>query len=326
MKQYDVVTFGETMLRFTPPGFSRFEQSPTVEIHVGGSESNTAVGLSRLGHSVAWFSRLTENPVGKLIARSLATHDVDISHICWTHEDRIGTYYMERGKMPRGSELFYDRAGSAVSRIGLGDIPKELFRENSLRIFHTTGITLGISDAAAAAAEHAASLAKRAGALVSFDVNFRSKLWTPEQARNRCGAFADLADFIFLPLRDAQTLFQIDTNDARQAALKLHQRWRQATVVITLGEAGAIAVDSQGSIVDQAAFASEEIERLGRGDAFTAGFLSGYLGTEDNQVALRWGAAAAAVKSTITGDLPVFDRRTVEQIVASGVEANGITR
>ena len=87
---YDVVTLGETMLRFTPPALRRLEQTLEFELHVGGSESNTAVGLARLGLNVAWISRLTHNALGQVIAKTIASHGVDTSSIVWTSEDRVG--------------------------------------------------------------------------------------------------------------------------------------------------------------------------------------------------------------------------------------------
>ena len=123
----DVQTIGETMLRFTPPAFERFGQSRAVEMHVGGSESNTAVGLARLGHRARWISRMTDNPLGRWIVREIASHGVDDSYVIWTDEDRVGTYYMERGLPPRDSRVFYDREASAISRLQAADLPRELF-------------------------------------------------------------------------------------------------------------------------------------------------------------------------------------------------------
>ena len=146
--QYDVLTLGETMARFTPPGFERFGQSRSVEMHVGGSESNTAVGLSRLGFRACWLSRLTNNAIGRWIATEIASHGVDVSWVNWTDEDRVGTYYLERGRPPRSSQVFYDRAGSAMSRMRPEELPAELFTSNAARVFHTSGITLGLSQVA----------------------------------------------------------------------------------------------------------------------------------------------------------------------------------
>src|SRR5690606_7918776 len=109
---YDVITLGETMLRLTPPAPLRIEQTTSFNVYVGGAESNTAVGLSRLGFKTAWLSRLTDNPLGRLIAGTIARYGVDTSHVVWTSKDRVGVYYVEEGQSPRASQVYYDRAGS----------------------------------------------------------------------------------------------------------------------------------------------------------------------------------------------------------------------
>src|SRR5688500_13638874 len=109
----DVVTMGETMLRFTPPGRTRLEQAHELQLHVGGSESNTAVGLARLGLRTAWFSRLPDTALGRLISGELARYGVDVQHIVWCNDSRVGLYFLEEGGPPRGSQVIYDRRDSA---------------------------------------------------------------------------------------------------------------------------------------------------------------------------------------------------------------------
>lgn len=322
---FDVLTLGETMLRLTPRGFDRLEQATNVELHVGGSESNTAVGIARLGHQVAWLSRMTNNPIGHALANAIRAHGVDVSHIVWTAEDRVGTYYMERGQPPRESQVIYDRKHSAASRMTPDDLPGELFRADSLRWLHTTGITVGISASAAATAMRAAELTKQAGGRVSFDLNYRSRLWSPEDAKHGCEDLLHMADLIFMPDRDARTVCQVDLPDPEQTLEELGAAYPQATIVLTLGSRGAAARNSGGQYWYQPAFEAIAVERLGGGDAFAAGFLVGML--EDNEVgrALRWGAAVAALKYTTPGDLPIIDRLQVEKLLA-GETDRGIAR
>lgn len=320
-----VVTLGETMLRFTPKGLDRIEQVRDLEIHVGGSESNTSVGLARLGHQVAWVSRMTENPVGRLIANTIAAQGVDVSQVVWTDEDRVGTFYMERGRPPRNSQVYYDRAHSAMSHMRPDDLAKDLFASNSAGIFHTTGITLGISEDARITAQRAVELAKLAGWSVSFDVNYRSLLWTAEEAGRVCQSMAEQADLLFTPLRDIGPILGVEVGDRDQILTAIHDRFKQTTVVVTLGAEGAMAVTADGAKYYQEAFQTEEVERLGGGDAFSAGFLSGIIRGDGIAESLRWGAAAAAIKYTIPGDLPLFDRRVVEELVESG-SISGIRR
>ena len=139
---YDVVTIGETMLRLTPDSHLRLEQAESLQVHVGGSESNTAVGLARLGKRVAWISRLTDNHLGRRIERAIAAHGVDTKNVIWTADDRVGLYFLEAGSPPRNSHVIYDRANSAYSRLEPKDLPNGLFVPGKSKWLHVTGISL----------------------------------------------------------------------------------------------------------------------------------------------------------------------------------------
>lgn len=315
-KPYEVITLGETMARFSPAGYERFGQSRTVEMHVAGSESNTAIGLARLGHRVCWLSRLTNNAIGRWIAEEIASHGVDVSNVVWTNDDRVGTYYMERGAPPRSSQVFYDRAESAISRMRPEELPCDLIRSQAAGIFHTSGITLGISSQARQTALRAVELARGAGQLISFDLNYRSRLWTASAARAACEPVMAQANLIFLPIRDAQPVCGVTASDPASICRELHLRWPQATIVVTRGDLGAAAVDKAGEFFEQPAFPAVAVERLGGGDAFSAGYLSAVLSGQSTVDALRWGCATAAFKYTLPGDLPLIDRSSVAALVA----------
>src|SRR5271170_6974714 len=116
----DVVTFGEAMIRLSPPNFRRLEQARSLDVQVGGAELNTAVGLARLGRRSAWVSRLTDNPLGRLIANQARAAGVSTEHVVWTNEDRVGLYFLEFGAAPRASSVLYDRKGAAIVGIKPG--------------------------------------------------------------------------------------------------------------------------------------------------------------------------------------------------------------
>jgi 2-dehydro-3-deoxygluconokinase len=312
---YDVVTLGETMLRFTPPALRRLEQTLDFELHVGGSESNTSVGLARLGLKVAWLSRLTDNALGHIIARTITSHGVDTSQVVWTPEDRVGLYFLEEGKAPRGSQVIYDRKNSAVSNMQPSDLPIDLFKQDNAKLFHTTGITLAISQHAHKTATKAAELAKGAGWLVSFDVNYRGKLWSPREAREGCENIAQQSDILFIPLRDAKAMYGLNEDANPDSVLEfLVKRFPKAVIAMTMSAKGALAF-ADGKIFQQAAFKAEEVGRLGGGDSFSAGFLYGYLLDGNLERALRWGAAVAALKYSIPGDFPLIEKREAEALV-----------
>src|SRR5262252_8215756 len=141
---YDVITFGEAMIRLNPPNFQRLEQAQSLDVRVGGAELNTAVGLARLGHSAAWVSRLTNNPLGRLIANRAREGGVSTEHIVWTDDDRVGVYFLEFGAAPRASSVLYDRKGAAIAGVVPGLIAwAKLFA--GVKWFHVTGITPALS-------------------------------------------------------------------------------------------------------------------------------------------------------------------------------------
>ncbi len=323
MSQYDVVTFGETMLRLSPPGFLRIEQTRSFDIWVGGTESNTAVGLSRLGLSAAWLSRLPDSPLGRYVSNRIAQFGVDTSHIVWAADERLGIFYHENAQAPRSSEIIYDRRDSAMSRITPADLPPRLFTPAAARLLHLTGITLAISPSAAATANEAAQLAKAAGWRLSFDTNYRSKLWSGAKAAAGCDPVMSLADVIFCPLSDYHALYGPATAD--HALAQLSQRYPAALIVMTLGPNGAQAITPTGAILTQPAILAGDVGRIGGGDAFAAGFLYNWLNAADVASALKWGAAMSSLKYTIPGDLPLVDRDAVAALV-SGAPGRGLIR
>ncbi|MBC8077222.1 MAG: sugar kinase, partial [Chloroflexales bacterium] len=157
MSIYDLITLGEAMIRLSPTDDERLEQAPRLQVRIGGAEWNVACALARLGLRAAWVSRLTRNPLGQRIAAEARFHGVDTGQVVWTDEDRVGVYYLEPGPPPRGSQVIYDRANSAASRLQPHHLEPSLF--GSARAFHLSGITpaLGPScrDAAMLALEHA---------------------------------------------------------------------------------------------------------------------------------------------------------------------------
>ncbi len=323
MTEFDVLTLGETMMRLTPPGMLRIEQTRRFDIWVGGTESNTAVGLSRLGMRAAWLSRLPQSPLGRYVSNRIAQFGVDVSHVVWVPEERLGIYFHEKAPAPRASEILYDRADSAMSRMQPVDLPQRLFAPGRARLLHLTGITLAISPSAAQTALAAMRRAKEAGWRISFDSNYRSKLWSGAEAAAGCHPALSLADVIFCPLGDYHTLYGAQNADAALAALS--RRYPQALIVMTLGADGAQALSPAGEKRRQPAILAGEVGRIGGGDAFAAGFLYAWLTYDDVALALKWGAAMSALKYTIPGDLPLVDYAEVAALVA-GAAGGGLIR
>jgi 2-dehydro-3-deoxygluconokinase len=321
---YDVVTFGETMLRLSPPGYQKLEQAQSVDIHIGGSESNVAVGLARLGLRSAWFSALTDNGLGRYIETRIAAQGVDTSHVLWMQTGRVGTYWIEQSVPPRATRVIYDRSYTAISQMQPDQLPTELFQPERARLLHVSGITPALSPSAAETTLEAVERAKQAGWKVSFDINYRAKLWDAESAREWCVKFIERADIIFSPFRDVQTIFAnelTETDTAETALQRFYERYPKAIIVFTTGASGAIACGPDSLRVSASARDATPWDRIGAGDAFIAAVLSQIVKAwkaeqpVDLELALRWGNAAAALKYTIPGDFPLISVEDVEALV-----------
>lgn len=321
-RKFDVVTFGETMLRLSAPGFSRLEEATSLDVRIGGSESNTAVALARLGMRVAWWSKLPANPLGRRIENEIRRWGVDTQSVLWdeTPGARAGLYFLDFGLPPRPTDVYYDRAASAASKITALEV--EASPIAATRLLHLTGITPALSPYALKAVSHALELAGQAGAQVSFDVNYRSKLWSPAAARQAIEPLLAQVDLLLCPLSDATLLFGM-TGTGQSVAKEFRDRYDVGCVVITMGGDGAVACDDSGDWAASPYPLTQVVDRVGAGDAFNAGVLMGYL-QNDLALGLQYGTAMAALKHTIPGDLLVSTRAEIDAARAGGV--SGINR
>ena len=310
----DVLTFGETMLRLSPPGRLRLAQAASFDVWVAGCESNIAAALCALGLSVSWVSRLPDNPPGRKIADALRALGVDLSHIVWTPpQERVGLFYAEAGTEPRAGAVVYDRAHSAASSLSPADLPDALF--DTHRHLHVSGITPALSPSCAAAVTDAVARAKARGRTVSLDINYRAKLWSPEAAAAALAQLIPSVDLLFCARDDAARLFGLAGDDAARAS-GLRARFGVPIAVLTAGADGAVGCAADGPCAVPAIPVEATVERFGSGDAFAAGFLAEYLRGASLEEALRMGAAAGALKRTILGDMLVATRADVEAVLA----------
>lgn len=319
----DVVAIGEGLLRLSPAGLERFEQTDTFKLHVGGSEANVMVGLARLGWRTAWLSRLTSNPLGDRIVGTLAALGVETTHVVRTPHDRVGCYWVEAGPEPRRASVMYDRAGSAMAHFTSADLPPGLFTPGAARLFHTSGITLALSDDARGAALDAMKRSRAAGWQVSFDTNFRSQMWSQRDAAQACSKAIEYASVVHVPKRDAVALFDAsDDAPTKTVVQDLGRQFPGRILAVTDGSRGALASTPTGEVFLQPAVSAQPVDRVGRGDAFMAGFLHAILSHPDSSEGVRqglqWGVALAALKYATPGDLPLFDKEAAMWLVRSG--------
>jgi 2-dehydro-3-deoxygluconokinase len=314
----DVLTLGETMIRLVPKGFTRLEEAQELECRIGGSESNVAVALTRLGLQVVWISKLPANSLGVMIERRVRSFGVDTSRVIWEEGGRAGVYFIEPGASPRPARVLYDRANSAASRL----MPPEIdwTALDAVRHLHLTGITPALSDACRATVARALAEARERGCTTSFDVNYRARLWTADAARQALDPLLSGVDLLITPLADAQLLWGLSA-DGEAAATALRERFGARAAVVTMGGEGALCHDGQVRTVGS--FPVREIDRVGAGDAFDAGLIYGFL-RDDLDLGMAYGMAMAALKHTIPGDEFVATKEEVEALLAGG--ATGIHR
>lgn len=318
---HEVVTFGEAMIRLSPPDFQRLEQARSLDVQVGGAELNTAVALARLGRSTAWVSRLTHNPLGRLIANRAREAGVSTDHILWTDQDRVGLYFLEFGAAPRASSVLYDRRGAAIAGITPGSVPwAGVFA--GTRWFHVTGITPALSAGAAETTREALRAARAANVGTSIDLNYRAKLWSEAEAGRWMTEFMEHCDVLITTEEDTERVFRISGKDYEDVAGQLVHRFPLRLVAITLRENPlvwknswtAIAHGRDGTTYRTRSFEVEIVDRLGAGDSFAAGLIHGLL-DNDVQKGLDYGVAASALKHSIPGDFAWVTRAEVEALL-----------
>jgi 2-dehydro-3-deoxygluconokinase len=332
---WDVVTFGEAMIRLSPPHFQRIEQATSLDVNVGGGELNVAAGVCRLGLTSTWVSRLPKNSLGRAVENRVRQAGVDASRVVWSDDGRQGIYFLEFGAAPRASSVLYDRANTAISAIKPGEVNwKEVFSQ--ARWFHTSGITPALSDSAAAVTLEALKAAKESGVPVSYDLNYRGKLWKPDKAQAVQEPMMEFVDVLITTEEDTGVVFkiraekqerhegftQVSAEPYREIAKRLQEKFKFRAVAITLRENPlvwrntwtAIAY-AEGKFFDDVKYELEIVDRLGGGDSFSAGFIYGYLAKKSWADAVRYGTAFSALKHTIPGDFNWSSLAEVENLL-----------
>ena len=303
----DLVTFGEAMIRFSPPSSQRLEQASTLEATVGGSELNVAVLAARLGVTSRWISRLPDNALGRMIEGRAREQGVD-ARVEWTADGRVGLYFVEIGGA-RVSSVLYDRAGTAISRVTPGSIDwASVF--TGARWYHVSGITPALSDGAAKVTAESLVAAKKAGLTVSYDLNYRSRLWSAKQACAVQEPLMEHVDVLIAAEEDARVIF------GAESAESLVKRFGIGAVAITLRDnpcSATIAAD--GKVYSAPRFEVESVDPIGAGDAFTGGLIVSRLEHRGWDEAVRFATATAALKHTIPGDFCIVTRNDVERLL-----------
>ncbi|MEQ8415623.1 MAG: sugar kinase [Imperialibacter sp.] len=339
-----VVTFGEIMLRLSPPGFLRFSQANSFDVVYGGGESNVAVSLANYGVPVDFVTRLPKNDLGECALMEMRKRGVNTQNIIFGG-DRLGIYFLETGAVTRGSKVVYDRAHSSMADIKPGMIDwKKVFEGAGW--FHWTGITPAISQGSADACLEAVKVASDMGITISTDLNYRAKLWKygvpSEPIMTELTSYCDI---ILGNEEDAEMHFGIKPEGLNvttqghevtaQAFLSVCKqmmvKFPKAKKVITTlrGSISASHNSWAGVLYDgKKMFESKQyqithiVDRVGGGDSFMGGLIYGLLQYPDNdQHALDFAVAASCLKHTIVGDANLATKSEVEKLM--GGDASG---
>jgi len=333
-----VVTFGEIMLRLSPPGFLRFSQTNSFDVVYGGGESNVAVSLANYGVPVEFVTRLPKTDIGECALIEMRKRGVGTSHIVHGG-DRLGIYFLETGAVNRGSKIVYDRENSAMAKIKSGMVDWDQVFEGA-SWFHWTGITPAISQSAADVCLEAVKIASDRGITVSTDLNYRSKLW--QYDGNREAIMRELTSYCDIILgneEDAEMHFGIKPEglditsqgqDVKAEAFlsvckQMMKEFPRAKKVITTlrGSLSASHNTWAGVLYDgKTMYESKQyqitdiVDRVGGGDSFMGGLIYGLLHyPNEKQKALDFAVAASCLKHTIKGDVNLVKVEEVEKLM-----------
>jgi 2-dehydro-3-deoxygluconokinase len=304
------------MLRLAAPPPQRLEQAKVLDIEIGGTETNVAAVCARLGLATAVISAVpADNVWADRALRDLARHGVDCRGIIRRPASRMGLYFLEYGASPRPVRVLYDRRDSAFSGLTAAEVDWSLVR--NARLLHLTGVTAALGDNLRDVYRAALAAAADARVPVSFDVNYRSRLWSAADARAFLIEVLPVVQYVFIGSDDAETIFGV--GGGPDAVLKgLGDLAPRAVVALTLGEAGS-AVLANGTVLRPSRLYTIPgvVDRVGAGDAYAAGFLWAVLEGRSLQFAVDAGTALAALKCTIWGDIPLVTRPELEEMLVS---------
>src|SRR5687768_2392617 len=335
-----VITFGEIMLRLSPPGFERFLQTQQFVATFGGGEANVAVCVAAFGLESVYITAVPKHAIGEAVIKSLRAEGVRTDRIVRSG-NRLGVYYAEAGASQRASNVIYDRANSSIAEMKPDAVDwKSVFTGADWH--HVTGITPALGPNCVESTKRSLAAARAAGVRVSVDLNFRKKLWSEAQAQQTMGPLMRDVDLVIANEEDLQSVLgvhvpgtdvttgQLDLSGFRQAAEQVTRDFGPKMVAITLRESlsasdngwSAVLWDATRSTMHQSQrYTVRLVDRIGGGDSFAAGIIYGLATGRAPEDALLFAVAASALKRTIRGD---FNRVSLQEVEAlAGGDASG---
>ena len=344
--ELDLVSLGECMIRLSPPGHGRIEFANALEVWVGGGEYNVSYALARLGMKTGWVGGLVDNPVGKIIVNHARGVGMDIKHVHNTKFDgvgrdaRIGLNFTEVGTSVRASVTMYDRGHSATAKMKPGDVDwNTLFNKRGVRWLHTGGIMASLSQSTRQLVAESVKAAHDAGTIVSYDLNFRSKLWSSAEAIAATKPIVPYVDCLIGNEEDFQHVLgyevhgvnvekgEIDTGAFKKMVERVVKDFPNIKVVGTTlrGVRSGLINDwsailwHEGTFYDGIRFDGLEIEdRVGGGDGFASGFAYGFLNGLAPQECVNLGVAHGALLQTTRGDTSQISLSELKHVAGGG--------
>ncbi|MFI3206052.1 MAG: sugar kinase [Clostridia bacterium] len=323
-KDFDMISFGEVMLRLSPPHKEKISHGQTFEKNAGGSELNVAAGVAYLGGRSAIVTKLPDNKVGRFIKYKIRYSNVSDDFVLadYSDEQRLGVYFYETGAYPRKSAVVYDRANSSMNSINIDEIDPSIYQ--STRLFHVSGVSLALAGNIRNTSIELIKKFKENGTAISFDVNYRASLWGEEEAKETILSILPYVDILFISEETSRkmmgrtgTMDEIMKQYADEYGCKVVLTTKREVISPTKHNFGS-TIYCDGKYYSEEHYKNIEIvDRLGSGDAYVGGALFGLLQYGDPQKALEFGNAMGAVKNTIYGDLPVCSFEEVESIIKS---------
>ncbi|GAB2560193.1 PfkB family carbohydrate kinase [Spirosoma aerophilum] len=328
-----IVTFGEVMLRLSPPGVQRFAQTDTLDMHFGGTEANVAVSLAQFGMEAAHVTRFPDHALGRSASGYLRRYGVDTSHIV-QGDGRMGLYFLETGAGSRASQIIYDRVDSAFSRIRPDEVNWDRVLQGA-SWFHWTGITPALSQGAADCLLAGIQTANRLGVPVSSDIVYRSNLW--QYGRSPQEIMPALTEGCTLVLGSKNLfseLYGVVGSTFQESGRALMKRFpnvryvtdtKRRSISASHNQLSAKLFDGDTVYKSRMHDINPITDRIGTGDAYMAGLIYGLLTFNDLLRAIEFGAAASALKHTIAGDVNLATIAEVDML-ANGDSSGKLKR
>ena len=327
-----IVTMGEIMLRLSSPGHSRFIQSDSFDVNYGGGEANVAVSLQNFGDEAYFVSKVPEHEIGQAAINSLRRFGVHTDYVV-RGGNRLGIYYLETGISLRPSKVIYDRANSSISEAQPSDFDFDAIFKGA-RGFHWSGITPALSDSAAECVRQACIAAKKAGVVISCDLNYRKKLWTPEKAQSVMRPLMQYVDICIGNEEDAEKCLgyrpdadvengKTDAEGYRGIFRDMVKEFGFKYVIGTLRESFTASNNGWKAMIynGDSFYVSHRyeiipiVDRVGGGDSFSAGVIHCLANGMPQEKALEFAVAASALKHTIPGDFNIVSLCEVEALM-----------